>query len=175
MAGQCTRYGLTMYNLQCTGGFAAGRDASTGGEVGAGGAHDAPGRHPQALDGEPRHQSYTIRVIFLIYLYGPYNFSWGGVDNARYEGGWTAAAMRLEEPMTPQDAIRRLSMVNPTREIGIFCRTASASTAPCTSRRMCCPTYCASNCAPCRSLLRAFSGWIRVGSGGGHDPLGRHP
>ena len=28
-----------------------------------------------------------------------------------------------------------------------YCRTTSASTAPCTSRRMCCPTYCASCCA----------------------------
>jgi len=41
------------------------------------------------------------------------------------------------------------------------CRTTSASTAPCTSRRMCCPTHCASYCAPCQPLLRAFSGWIR--------------
>ena len=26
---------------------------------------------------------------------------------------------------------------------------------------MCCPTHCASYCAPCQPLLRAFSGWIR--------------
>ena len=31
----------------------------------------------------------------------------------------------------------------------------SASTAPCTSRRMCCPTHCPSHCAPCQPLLRA--------------------
>jgi hypothetical protein len=42
-----------------------------------------------------------------------------------------------------------------------YCRTTSASTAPCTSRRMCCPTHCASHCAPCQPLLRALSGWIR--------------
>jgi len=42
-----------------------------------------------------------------------------------------------------------------------YCRTTSASTAPCTSRTMCCPTHCASNCAPCQPLSRAFSGWIR--------------
>jgi len=29
------------------------------------------------------------------------------------------------------------------------------------NRRMCCPTHCASYCAPCPPLLRAFSGWIR--------------
>jgi len=41
------------------------------------------------------------------------------------------------------------------------CRRNSASTAPCTSRRMCFPTHCASYCAPCQPLLRAFPGWIR--------------
>ena len=40
------------------------------------------------------------------------------------------------------------------------CRTTRASTAPCSSRRMCCPTHCASYCAPFQPLLRAFSGWI---------------
>jgi len=34
-----------------------------------------------------------------------------------------------------------------------YCRTASASTAPCKSRRMCCPTCCANFCAPCQPLL----------------------
>ena len=42
-----------------------------------------------------------------------------------------------------------------------YCRTTSASTAPCTSRRMCCLTHCARYCAPCQPLLRAFSRWIR--------------
>ena len=42
-----------------------------------------------------------------------------------------------------------------------YCRTTSASTAPCTSRRMCCPMHCASYCVPCQQLLPAFSGWIR--------------
>ena len=41
-----------------------------------------------------------------------------------------------------------------------YCRATSASTAPCTSRRICCLTHCASHCAPCQPLLRAFSGWI---------------
>ena len=51
------------------------------------------------------------------------------------------------------------------RESGIrlvfYCRTITASTAPNTSKRMCCPTHCASHCAPCQPLLRAlpaFSG-----------------
>ena len=42
-----------------------------------------------------------------------------------------------------------------------YCWKNSASTAPCTSRRMCCPAHCASHCAPCQPLLRAFSGWLR--------------
>ena len=38
------------------------------------------------------------------------------------------------------------------RERLVFhCRTTSASTAPCTSRRICCPTHCASYCAPCHA------------------------
>ena len=37
------------------------------------------------------------------------------------------------------------------------CRTTSTSTAPCTSRRMSCPTHCASYCAPCQLLLRALA------------------
>ena len=41
------------------------------------------------------------------------------------------------------------------------CLTTSASTAPCTSRRMCCPAHCASYCAPCQPLLRAFFEWIQ--------------
>ena len=37
-----------------------------------------------------------------------------------------------------------------------YCRTTSTSTAPCTSRRMCCPRHCATYCAPCQPLSRAF-------------------
>jgi len=45
------------------------------------------------------------------------------------------------------------------QHISIFCcRKTGASTAPCTSRWTCCPTHCASYCAPCQPLLRAFSG-----------------
>ena len=40
-------------------------------------------------------------------------------------------------------------------------RTTNASTAPCTSRRMCCLMHCASYCALCQPLLRACSGWVR--------------
>ena len=43
----------------------------------------------------------------------------------------------------------------------VYYPTTSASTAPCISRRSCCPTQCASYCAPCQPLRRAFSGWIR--------------
>ena len=42
-----------------------------------------------------------------------------------------------------------------------YCQTTNVSTAPGTSRRMCCPTHCATYCAPCQPLSRAFSGWIR--------------
>ena len=72
----------------------------------------------------------------------------------------------------------------PVQRLEFFCRATSASTAPCTSKRMCCPTHFASCCAPCQPLLRAFSGWIRYppptpvrfsvsiarGSGGGLFP-----
>ena len=37
-----------------------------------------------------------------------------------------------------------------------YWRTTSASTAPCTARRICCPTHCASYCAPRQPLVRAF-------------------
>ena len=37
------------------------------------------------------------------------------------------------------------------------CRTASATTAPCTFRRTLGPTHCASLCTPCQPLVRAFS------------------
>ena len=40
-------------------------------------------------------------------------------------------------------------------------RTTRASTAPCISSKMRCPTHWATNCAPCQPLLRAFCGWIR--------------
>jgi len=53
------------------------------------------------------------------------------------------------------------SAVLPPQRLVFCCRTTSASTAPCTSRRMCCPTHGAGYCAPCQPLLRAFSGWIR--------------
>ena len=33
------------------------------------------------------------------------------------------------------------------------CRTTSASTAPCASRRMCCPAHRVNNCAQCEPLL----------------------
>jgi len=41
------------------------------------------------------------------------------------------------------------------------CRTTSASTASCTSRRLCCLTHCASYCALYQPLWRASSGRIR--------------
>ena len=47
------------------------------------------------------------------------------------------------------------------KRLVLYCRTTSASTAPCTPRGMCCPTHCASYCALCQPLLRALSGWIR--------------
>ena len=38
------------------------------------------------------------------------------------------------------------------------------------SRKMCCPTHCANNCAPCQPLLRAFSEWIRSPTHTGSAP-----
>ena len=37
-----------------------------------------------------------------------------------------------------------------------YCRTTRASTAPCASKRMCCPTHCASYCAPSAVLASIF-------------------
>jgi len=65
-------------------------------------------------------------------------------------------------PPSPPGAARRCSLPGAGRERLVFyCRTTSANTAPCTSRRMCCPAHCARYCAPCQTLLRAFPGWIR--------------
>ena len=48
----------------------------------------------------------------------------------------------------------------PFQRLVFHCGTTSASTEPCTSRRMCCLTHCSSNCAACQPLLRALSGRI---------------
>ena len=48
-----------------------------------------------------------------------------------------------------------------SKRLVFYCRTTIASTAPCTSRRMCCSTHCACDCAPSQSLFRVFPGWIR--------------
>ena len=59
---------------------------------------------------------------------------------------------------------RYLTPVDPRgrkRDWCLYCRTISTSTALCTSITMCCPTHCASYCAPCQPLLRSISGWIR--------------
>ena len=51
------------------------------------------------------------------------------------------------------------------QRLGFYCRTTSASTAPCTSRRMCCPTHCASYCALCQPQIvhdaTAFEAWSK--------------
>jgi len=52
-------------------------------------------------------------------------------------------------------ATPRLRPSQPQMRLVVYCRTTSTSTAPCTSRRMCCPTHCARYCAPCQPLLRA--------------------
>ena len=58
-------------------------------------------------------------------------------------------------------ALSRVWLQHTQERFAFYCRKISASTASCTSRRMCCPTHCASYCASCQPLLRAFSGWIR--------------
>ena len=57
--------------------------------------------------------------------------------------------------------LSRVGSTPDSEKLVFYCRTTSASTAPCTSRRRCCLTHCASDCAPCQPLLRKFSGWIR--------------
>ena len=65
--------------------------------------------------------------------------------------------MHLESP----DSRKRVGPLHCLQILVCYCRTTSASTEPCTSRKMCCPTHCASCCAPCQPLVRAFSGWMR--------------
>jgi len=67
----------------------------------------------------------------------------GPVSNKRFRGA----------PLIDRNAIAEMLV--------FCCQTTSASTAPCTSRMMCCPPHCASNGAPCQPLLPAFSGGIR--------------
>ena len=43
------------------------------------------------------------------------------------------------------------------QRVVFHCPTTGTSTAPCTPRRTCCPTHCATYCDPCQTLLRAFS------------------
>ena len=62
--------------------------------------------------------------------------------------------------LVPQVLIRH-SLGWVVERLVFHCRTTSASTAPCTSRWMCCPVHRASYCGPYQPLLRAFSGWIR--------------
>jgi len=58
-----------------------------------------------------------------------------------------------------QRLLRQLHLVAVwLQRLVFYCRTTSASTAPCTSRRMCCPTHCASYCA-CIELRCAFNAW----------------
>ena len=58
-------------------------------------------------------------------------------------------------PVARREMQRRLSVLS--SENGFCCRTTSASTAPYTSRRMCCPTHCASHRAPCQSCHHAHA------------------
>jgi len=60
----------------------------------------------------------------------------------------------------PSQWLQRLKSPHTDRLV-FYCRTTSASTAPCTSRRMCSLMHCASYCAPRQPLLPAFFGWIR--------------
>ena len=52
----------------------------------------------------------------------------------------------------------------------LYCQTTSASTAPCTSRRMCCPAHCAIYCAPYQPLFRDFFGGFISTSYTSHAP-----
>ena len=62
----------------------------------------------------------------------------------------------LSQILTRMKSASPALRTTPTARVVFDCRTISASTAPCTSRRMHCPTPCASYCAPCQPSLRAF-------------------
>ena len=51
--------------------------------------------------------------------------------------------------------------VTTAERLVFHCQRTSASTAPCTSTRMCCNTHCARYCALCQPLLRSFSGLVK--------------
>jgi len=92
--------------------------------------------------------------------------AWRGVADAdqeapaRAQGGVGVA--RAGEEGVGRAELGGVVLLGALERLVFYCRTTSASTAPCTPRRMCCPTHCASYCAPCQPLLRAFSGWIRA-------------
>ena len=75
---------------------------------------------------------------------------WGGERNARID-----VVLQIAAPRAPAPPCATVS------EIGILLPSNQRKTAPCTSRRMCCPAHCASYCAPCQTLLRSFSGLNR--------------
>ena len=83
------------------------------------------------------------------------------IPNTKYE----IRNKKEETPLVDQSASSSLlpapRRTSPNQRLIFYCRTTSASTASCTSRRRCRPAHCTSYCALCQPLLQAFSGWIR--------------
>ena len=59
----------------------------------------------------------------------------------------------LTRSMTPPPTPQLPPRLRTPQRLVFYCRTINASIAPFTSRRMCCPTHCASYCSPCQPLL----------------------
>ena len=121
------------------------------------------------VEPEPRHPApYSLRPAPCTLHPAPYTLH--------------PAPRRAPEPLdpTPQTPNPTHQSLTPhTANTGmlaqtliLYCRTTSASTVPCTSRRTCCPTHGASYCALCQPPLRAFSRWIRSPPRVSHSVLG---
>ena len=72
--------------------------------------------------------------------------------------GWAAPSLRADAENLTAPVV---CVCLPAQRLLFYCRATFATTSPCTFRRMCCPTHCASYCAPCQPLLREFAYWIR--------------
>ena len=90
------------------------------------------------------------------YIFTHIHMQVGAVSSTVIIGVTTMSGLVLEDQASKPPVREALP------EILVFhCRTTSASTAPCKSRRMCCPTHCASHCAPRREEADHCGGGVR--------------
>ena len=95
-------------------------------------AVDHPGDNPGANLQPISHKRYLLEVPFVRKV---------PKETSHFPLGCLQCGGReLEVPKSFEHVLQRLVS---------YCRTTSASTAPCTSRRRCCLTHCAGYCAPC--------------------------